>query len=179
MKNNPIDVQFMRERFYYEPELGHLFYRHNVGTKMKKGDRAGSIDKDGYRTIKFNHNKYFEHRIIYAIVTGRDPKDKHIHHVNGVKDHNNFYNLQALTHAEHRAEHKDNSFLEIHPLERPINKLNTSGINGVYWEEQQKRWRVKVTIGGRCRCLGSHKDLESAKTRICEAWDEYQATLNA
>ena len=175
MTNNPIDVDFMRHRFYYDPELYQLFYRYRVSNKVK-GDRAGKLKDGGYRIIRIKCTEYYEHRIIYAIVTGRDPVDKHIHHINGVKDHNDFYNLQALTHAEHASEHRESSFLEIHPLDRQPSKNNTSGIKGVHWDKYKKRWRIKITFGGKPRYLGRCKDLETARIKIINAWEEYQAS---
>ena len=107
MKYRHINVELMRHRFYYEPELGHLFYRYDPSSRQRKGDRAGYTDKQGYRLISIKDNNYLEHRIIYAIVTGHDPQDKVIHHVDGCRDNNNFYNLQALTFEEHVLLHLD------------------------------------------------------------------------
>ena len=178
MKHTPIDAQFMRDLFYYEPELGQIFYRRNAGSR-RKGERAGFFNSLGYRSVSINNIRYKEHRIIYAVVTGRDPGDLEIHHINGVVDHNDFYNLQALTQAEHALEHRETSLLEIHPLDRTLNKRNTSGINGVNWSERRNKWRIQITINGNNRELGCCKDLETAKARICDAWDEYQAELQA
>ena len=185
MNHNSIDVKLMRQIFYYEPELGQLFYRYDTD-KRCKGDRAGIIGTRGYRIINIKDATCLEHRIIYAVVTGRDPGDLHVHHINGVKDHNDFYNLMALTPAEHALEHKEIKLLnrrkkvkytELHPFDRPLSKRNISGINGVDWDDWRQRWVIRVNIGGRLRRLGRYKDLETVRAKICKAWDEYQASL--
>ena len=175
MNHNSIDVKLMRQIFYYEPELGQLFYRYDTD-KRCKGDRAGYTSGKGYRRVLVNSVWHKEHRIIYAIVTGRDPGDLHVHHINGVRDDNSFHNLLALDPSEHIREHCK-STANTHPLERPVDKRNTSGISGVAWDKQREKWRIRVVIGGKVRRLGRYKDLGSVKARICEAWDEYQAGL--
>ena len=176
MQSNTIDVAFMRNRFYYEPELGQLFYRHNIGIGVRKGDRAGTIGALGCRVVNIGNHHYSEHRIIYAIVTGRDPKDLVIRHVDGCKDNNNFYNLEASAPTENIFKAHDP---EVHPLERKVNNRNTSGIAGVSWHKQKKKWELKVAIGNERRFLGTCRDLETARQKICTAWDEYQSSLNA
>ena len=176
MKYNPIDVELMRQIFYYDPEVCQLFYRYRVGNH-RKGDRAGYITNEGYRRVEVDYVEYREHRIIHAVVTGRDPGNQHIHHINGMKDHNDFYNLESVDPSEHIREHCK-STANTHPLERPVDKRNTSGISGVTWDKQREKWRIQVVIGGKVRRLGRYKDLGSVKARICEVWDEYQASLH-
>ncbi len=46
-------------------------------------------------------------------------------------------------------------------MQTPI-ASNTSGYNGVYWNERTRRWRAQITFKGKTYYLGSYKDIQDA-----------------
>ena len=146
--HKPIDIALMRQRFYYEPELGQLFYRHNNRCGLRKGDRAGSNHGDGHRRLEVNGEQFYEHRVIYAMVTGRDPGLNEIDHFNQVKGDNNFYNLELVTRDQHRKRN-------------PRRKDNKTGVTGVHLNKSKKS-PYRVTVGG--NYYGCFSTLEEATT---------------
>jgi hypothetical protein len=107
--------------------------------KRKGGSRAGkeigSISSSGYLHFKFNQVYYSNHRVIYFLCTGIDPEEKQIDHIDGNKLNNKISNLRL-------ANHRQNSF------NRKKRKDNTSGITGVVWNKDRKKWMSKIENGG-------------------------------
>ena len=83
------------------------------------------------------------------------------------------------TDVERTLERKKIIDTNIHPLERTLSKRNTSGITGVCWNKEQECWQIQLYFGRKFKYLGKHKDLDTVRVVICEAWDEYQSSLNA
>jgi len=100
---------------------GYITAKTNIG-KRKIGDRAGYLDKGGYRHIKFKTDTYLEHRIIYFYYYGNIPDGMHIDHINGIKDDNRLENLRLVTPQE--------------------NRFNNS-CKGYSWNKKAKKWKHK------------------------------------
>ncbi len=77
------------------------FYWRKSGRGRKTGEPAGALDKStGYIRIHFDGIKYKAHRLAWMYITGEDPGELVIDHINGDKDNNGFHNLQLLTHKQ-------------------------------------------------------------------------------
>ena len=110
-----------------------------------------------------------EHRIIYAVVTGRDAGNLHVHHIDGCRDNNNFYNLQALTKSEHSSVHRGlDSLYDLKPLS-PTRPTTKPGVKGINWRKDRNTFEVRVTINGRRRTIGYCKTLEEG-IQLKESW---------
>ena len=83
----------------YRPD-GTLYWRVRRGG-VKKGRRAGSKDKNGYRRVKIDGKRFGEHRVIWAMHHGWWPKQ--IDHINGIRDDNRIDNLRAATPQQNQA----------------------------------------------------------------------------
>lgn len=55
-------------------------------------NRAGYLKSDGYRYVKINGIEYYEHDIIWKMLTGKDPVGTIIH-INGKTNDNRIENL--------------------------------------------------------------------------------------
>lgn len=97
-----IDVAQLRELFDYHPWNGWLTHKVNRG-KARKGERAGCVmQPSGYRVVRIGHVVHYEHRVIWALVTGDQPPKK-IDHRNGAKADNRFGNFRAATGSQNNA----------------------------------------------------------------------------
>lgn len=64
-----------------------------------------------------------------------------------------------------------NKYVQAINKNTPIN--NTSGVTGVHWNKDSKKWRVRISVDGCRLCLGEYADLEEAVRIRKEAEMEY------
>ncbi len=124
-------------------ELNSLFYYdgENLRNKMsrgaaKKDSISGSVDSReliSYRLICLRGSNYYAHRIIWKMITGFDPKGV-IDHEDGNGLNNTAYNLRDTT---ERDNHKN----------MRLSKANKSGVQGVRFREDTRKWFACVDIG--------------------------------
>ena len=91
--------------------------------KRLSGKKAGSINKNGYRTISVFGKVYYAHRLAFAFLNNRWPK-KEIDHINLNRADNRRENLRRTSQTE--------------------NQLRAKG-GGVRWHKQMKKWQVRLT----------------------------------
>jgi hypothetical protein len=96
-----------------------------------KGKETGRPDGYGYLQFTFRCRKYRNSRVIYFLVTGIDPEEKYVDHIDGDILNNKISNLRLAT----LSQNQDN---------RKKNKNNTSGITGVLWSKISKKWRAEI-----------------------------------
>jgi len=130
---------------------GKLIRRYDVPW-CAAGEEAGCITLDGYRSVNINGNRYKTHRIIYAMTYGEfPPDDKVIHHRNGDSLDNTPENLQVLSIAEHKHQHRQDP-----------QKNNTSGHPGIVWDKARSKWAARYKLKGKHVNLGRFKKIEDA-----------------
>lgn len=136
---NHITKEYIQSIFTYKD--GELYW-------SKNGIRAGTTDSCGYRKIKLNQKEYKTHRLIY--VYHYDLLVKEIDHIDGNRSNNNITNLRPVT----RSQNQFNSRLR---------KDSSSGIKGVGFNKNSKKWRVRLIVNGEKRSFGEYKDIDYAK----------------
>ena len=118
------------------------------GFGCEKGTVAGSKDKHGYVNINIDGKKYKCHRLVWLYLYGVWPK-KEIDHINRVRDDNRIENLREATSEEQ----KWNTKLYSH---------NSTGVKGVSWDSQHKKYRASITVKNSFKHLGFFENLEEA-----------------
>jgi hypothetical protein len=141
------DLNYLKSILDYDPDTGEFRYKINICNRNTIGSIAGYLKIDqknpnnNYYKIQINGNKYSLHRIAYYYVTGIDPAEKEIDHINGNTLDNRFDNLRLATHAnncKNVKKHKD----------------NTSGFKGVSWHKRIKKWQVRIRANNKLIHLG-------------------------
>ena len=145
MDSNILNQKLLLKTFEYKE--GHLYWKFDQGT-ARKNKKAGSLRKDGYWRIGFKGKAPTAHRIIFLYHHGYLPKN--IDHINGIKTDNRIENLRAATDSQNQYNSK-------------INTKNKSGIKGVSWNKQTKKWVVYLCINGKNKNFGKYFDINVAK----------------
>ena len=144
------DVDLVSSLIKYDEKTG-LFYwkkRPHNNSRMRAGDAAGTVLKDGYIMIRILKRGLLAHRVAWSIYYGNVPEGQ-IDHINGNKSDNRISNLRVVSVSEN-AQNKRN------PLSR-----NKNGCLGVSRFKNGK-YRATINIGGKNVYLGSFESAEKA-----------------
>ncbi|MGS8551516.1 HNH endonuclease, partial [Salmonella enterica] len=92
-------LKYVRELLDYNPSSGVFTRKISKGGKSV-GSVAGSIDRDGRRRITLKGVKYFSSRIAWLFLTGQDPGDAEIDHINRNRSDDSAANLRISTRVQ-------------------------------------------------------------------------------
>lgn len=148
MKHKPMpDLNFLRSILDYNPDTGVFRWKVNRGENKVIGQIAGCLwynpknPEFKYHRIIINRNQYKAHRLAYYYFTSIDPNNLQIDHINGNGLDNRFNNLRLSTQIDNTKN-----------LKKPIH--NTSGIKGVSYDKQNKKWKAQIQINKKNINLG-------------------------
>lgn len=130
--------------FDYDPETGVLTWRVRLANSTFIGQEAGteSCHKGKtYRHVKAFGKRYVAHRIIFLWKTGDWPPYE-IDHEDGNGLNNRWSNLKPKTHLENSRNQR-----------KPSN--NSSGVIGVNWNKESRKWKSYIYSNGSQIHLGS------------------------
>jgi hypothetical protein len=145
-----------KSKLTYERAAELLDYNPETGTLTWKRERPGCVQGalvgtrtgQGYSQIEIDYRLYKAHRVIWLLQTGEWPHFQ-IDHINGMRADNRWKNLRHAT-----------------PLQNSRNRRaganSKSGVVGVSWSEQSKRWHAYIGLNNRTVQLGRHEKLEDA-----------------
>lgn len=146
-----MDAKILHELFEYRD--GNLYWKVNLGTRARIGNKVGSLDKAGYVQCKFNGKMQKVHRIIFLMNHGWLPLQ--IDHIDLNKSNNKIENLRAATISQNQ-------------WNRKIPLHNKSGIKGVSWCKREQKWRANIAFNKKYISLGYYKTLEEAAKKVQE-----------
>lgn len=113
---------------------------------MFSGRKAGNVNK-GYVEVFFEKKRIGVHRIVYEMHHGYSPKM--VDHIDGNRGNNRIENLRECTPTQNQQN-------------RRIDSNNTSGVKGVHWHKQLKKWTASIRIDGRLKHLGVFSSIDMA-----------------
>lgn len=132
----------------YDRKTGIFVWKIATASRVKIGDIAGSIYKNGYIHILINGKRYKAHRLAWLYVTGEYPKNQ-IDHKNHNRADNRIKNLRDITHQENCKN-------------KTMTDKNTSGVVGVSWCKTISRWRATISIEDVKKSLGTYVNFSDA-----------------
>jgi hypothetical protein len=148
MKPIPLpNIERINQLVDYNKEDGSFVWKIYRGGKAKVGTLAGSFRTDGYHAICIDCHSYKSSRLAWFIVTGEDPKEFDIDHINGDVADNRFCNLRIATESQNCSNRKKRSD-------------NKSGFKGVY--AMGKKWAAQVCANKQKKHLGVFETPELA-----------------
>lgn len=137
----------IRPRHHFNSNKGWRCFNARDASQMA-GSKYNACGKMYYR-IGVNGSRYKVHRIVYALVHGFDPGDKHIDHVDGNGLNNNPVNIRLATQAENMRN-------------RGSQRNNTSGKVGVTWHKRARKWAAQIRVNGQHKSLGYFTCIDEA-----------------
>jgi len=130
----------LKEVLDYNRETGVFTWIESPAKNVAAGSEAGSFDGGGYIQIVINNKNYKAHRLAILYTEGYLP-ELTVDHIDRVRWHNWRSNLcEASRQCQMR--------------NRGMNKNNTSGVNGVYWNKPAGKWYAQVAINSKLKNLG-------------------------
>ena len=154
-------AQLLRELFQYDKTTGRLTWKVDRGPRKLAGRAAGSRHKYGALVVEIDAIQYKVHRIIWKIVTGRDPNPE-VDHRNRIKSDNRWRNLREASwqdNARNRARRSDSK--------NPYKGIRCDR----RWSD---RWyaRIQIAPGKRVE-VGRFDTAEEAYAAYCKAARQY------
>jgi len=130
---------------------------------MPNGDMRyykGSLMTNGYVKVEVIYKPYLQHRIIGYAFLGLDIENKllEIDHINNIRNDNRVDNLRIVTHQQ--------------------NQFNFKNTKGYTWDKQTNKWRSKICINGKNKCLGRFDTEEEARNAYLSGKAQYHIIPN-
>ena len=136
-----ISYEKLHKMFTYNPETGLL--------KRKRNKQVvGTLNGKGYLDVSIEGKNHRVHRVCYCMYHGYWPEND-IDHINQIKTDNRIKNLREVS----RSCNMRNSKLHTN---------SSSGVKGVSWNKQRKKWKTYITINNKNIYVGFFKDFDSA-----------------
>lgn len=156
--------EWLKQILDYDPETGLFVWKIAKGpVKDRIGTVAGCVHEthSGKRYIRIHVDgkMYSAHRLAWLHMTGKYPEDQ-IDHEDGNGENNRFSNLCEATNASNAKN-------------RRLRSDNSSGVAGVRFDKQRKRFVAFIKAEGKNKFIGRYKTLEEAAKARKEAQIKY------
>ncbi len=158
-KPNTLPQQsLLNDIFRYHPLTGVLLWRHRPAASFSSqrdadawnsrysNTPAGS-EYRGYLRVSIGGQRYLAHRIIYKMVTGKEPEV--IDHIDGDPLNNSILNLRSVSVAENTRN-------------AAVSVTNKTGVRGVQWAAGRNKWRAAITVNRKFVHLGMFDNFDDA-----------------
>jgi HNH endonuclease len=149
-----ITQNVLKNLLNYDPKTGIFVWKNNLSNRIKIGDIAGSIRKDGYITIRIDGKAYLAHRLAYFYIYGKFPKNG-IDHIDGNMGNNRIDNLREANQSENMQNIK---------MEYCNNHTGFLGVGII-----GKRYISQIGLSGKRIYLGCFKTPEQAHDAYLKA----------
>lgn len=144
----------LKELLSYDPSTGAFTWVAPLSTRMKAGDLAGYLRKDGYIQIYLEGVRYMAHRLAVLWVKGQFPTDK-VDHKNNVRSDNRWDNLREGTQS-----------FNMQNLKK-AHKDSVTGLLGAY--PYGDKFRAQIMVSGKLKNLGLFDTAEKAHSEYMAA----------
>jgi hypothetical protein len=154
-----VTIEMLRSMIDYNPETGEMRWKERSGrarARAKTGESIG-CPRPPYRTVSIYGNKFYLHRVAFALANNRWPEPI-CDHINGDPSDNRACNLREATHAQ--------------SAHNTRGQKSRSGVKGVHWQSQNKKWCVRVSANGRHQYFGSFESVDKAAEAARRAREE-------
>jgi len=120
--------------------------------------------RNGYGAFGINRKLQYAHRVAWELEKGQIPDGLTVDH--------KCHRLECVN-----TNHMRLATISQNAMNMKRSNVNTSGIKGVYWNKQAKKWRAQIKVDGHKIYIGSFDDPEDAKAaysaRSAELFGEF------
>ncbi len=148
MAREEISAERLRELLDYDPTTGIFRWKSSPGPRTAVGSQAGRIGPKGTTIIMVDGKGLYAHRLAWLHVNGSMP-DGYVVAKNGDFTDTRFDNLAEKSRADAQLTDK-------------LRSTNTSGVRGVTWNPEKRKWKVSITRNYRRIYLGMFDTKEEA-----------------
>jgi len=145
---NPVTLERAKELLNYDPTSGVLTWKKANSNRVKVGAVAGTLDSNGYITIGIDGVHVKGHWLAWLFVYRQAPSAD-IDHINRIRNDNRISNLRLATRSENNAN-------------RPALAKSKSGIKGVSWDKEKRKWAAFIRKDYKTIALGRFNKIEDA-----------------
>ena len=138
-------VEVLWEAYDYNPFTGELIHKRPTNGRRVRSKKAGTPTQDGYICLNLDGRKLRAHRVIWKWMTGEDPGEMLVDHINRTKDDNSWGNLRLVNKSINA-----------------INSFRVDNASGVSYHSQSNLWFSRIRTGGKRVHLGFFKDRDDA-----------------
>ncbi len=142
-----ITQEELKRNLHYNPEAGLFKWKISNNRRIKIGDIAGT-KTHGYIIIRINKKNYYSHRLAWLYMEGYFPEND-TDHIDRNKSNNSWDNLRHVSKSCNSRNCK-------------ISKNNKSGVTGVSWYKNYKKWHGQIMINKKIIKLGYYKNKDDA-----------------
>lgn len=147
-------VERLHEQFHYDIESGQIRWKaKRIG--VSHGSIAGTVTPSGYITIMIDRQPVLAHRVAWKMHFGCEPVAM-IDHIDGNKQNNRISNLRDVTHLQNG-------------WNRSTRSWSGTGVKGVTFCKQTKKYRAVLRTGGKTICLGRYANIADARAAYLRA----------
>lgn len=139
----------LNELFEYKEADGTLVRKYSIGNR-RHGTVIGAGKAFKPVSVTIAKRSFLVHRVIWTMVNGPIPQGMVIDHIDHNPSNNRIENLRLVS-------------SEINARNLPLKKNNTSGVTGVYWRQDKRKWCAEIWVHYTKTFLGYFDDLEQAK----------------
>lgn len=146
----------------YDPLTGNLTWkpRNNPAFDNKHVGKEALVSvAQGYKRGLLNKQMFAAHRVIFKMMTGRDPSG--IDHINGDTMDNRWINLREADQSVNQKNQK-------------LALNNRSGKSGVSFNVRSQKWTASISDSGKRIFLGSFKNKQDAIQARTDAEIKYK-----
>lgn len=152
----------IKDYLQYDEGTGNFIWIKSPSRKVPAGSLAGSLDKDGYKLIRFRKVNYRTGRLAWWWVYGELLHSNiFIDHINRDVSDNSIKNLRKVSCTESA-------------WNRGVQSNNTSGYKGVIFS--RKKWCASIMVNGKVIRLGRFSSKEDASSAYKLAVRKYHTT---
>lgn len=144
----------LREILDYDPKTGVFVWKISI-RRMRAGDVAGCLTKNGYVVIRIEQRNYLAQRLAHLYMTGEWPPAG-MDHRDLVRSNNRWANLRPADQAQNMWNFGPKA-------------SNTSGFKGVWLDKRRGKWVAETTVRQKKVHLGSFATPEAAASAYAAA----------
>lgn len=151
MTKSELTAEALRDLVVYDKHAGTFHRLKKTNRRVLVGARADFVGPRGYARISVAGVRIYAHQAAWLYSHGFLPESPlQIDHINGKKSDNRLTNLRAVTPSINTQN------------ERAARTNSKSGLLGVHWSTQKKKWRASIRTGDDRLELGFFASKEQA-----------------